>query len=427
MAVPLSAQAECDSWSREEDEELRVVVGREGTGRWREKAEEFSTGREADSLRLRWAQLRPAGGPGAKRRKEVRGAADAKRRRKEARGAADAKRRRKEARGAADAPKRQRRVYEEVRWEQLEPSREHAADASSMSEAATTRARALLGRGAGPTRWGENCERWYPLEAQIAAAVADPGRLKQLVTVGRIVDRSHPCWDGQRPSYGAFAKRDLAPDTVLGVYGGVLRLSAEVAEREEAGQTLQHFGFNMSLTLQPVSTNSRWAAEDTGQGLTIDAGGCCNELAMVNDYRSDIGTAANRHFALPEKQRRQHPNVWPVEVWLKGQPQPVMVFIVGKEKIRKGQELYIDYSDSFWERFVSEQNADEGEVGDEKVAGKEGEKGEALCELLPVAFYPVRVDGESLERRIRYAPPSRISCAPNRLSDVLSVAVCWAR
>ena len=39
-----------------------------------------------------------------------------------------------------------------------------------MSEAATTRARALLGRGAGPTRWGENCERWYPLEAQIAAA-----------------------------------------------------------------------------------------------------------------------------------------------------------------------------------------------------------------------------------------------------------------
>ena len=393
---------ECDSWSREEDEELRIVVAREGAGRWHDKAEEFSTGREADSLRLRWAQLcRPAGGPGAKRRKE--------------------------ARGAADAPKRQRRVYEEVRWEQLEPSREHAADASSMSEAAATRARALLGRGAGPTRWGENCERWYPLEAQIAAAVAEPERLQQLGTVGRIVDRSHPCWDGQRPSYGAFAKRDLAPDTVLGVYGGVLRLSAEVAEREEAGQTLQHFGFNMSLTLQPVSTNSRWAAEDTGQGLTIDAGGCCNELAMVNDFRSDIGTAANRHFALPEKQRRQHPNVYPVEVWLKGQPQPVMVFIVGKEKIRKGQELYIDYSDSFWERFVSEQNADEAEVGDEKAVEEDGEKGEALCELLPVAFYPVRVDGESLERRIRYAPPSRTSCAANRLSDVLSVTVCWAR
>jgi hypothetical protein len=199
MAVPLSAQAECDRsepdadeaevilaggsepqnnsegsgedpWSREEDEALRVVVAREGAGRWHEKAEGFSTGRAPDSLRLRWAQLsRPAGG-GAKCRKEVRGAADAKRRRKEARGAADAK--------------RQRRVYEEVRWGQLEPSREHAADASSMSEAAKRRARALLGRGAGPTRWGANCDRWYPLESQIAAAVAEPERLPQLLTVG---------------------------------------------------------------------------------------------------------------------------------------------------------------------------------------------------------------------------------------------------
>ena len=212
---------------------------------------------------------------------------------------------------------------------------------------------------------------------------------------------------------------------MLGAYGGVLRLSTEVAEREEAGTTLRHFGFDLSLTLQPVRTNSRWAAEDTGQGLAIDAGGCCNELAMVNDYRSDIGTAANRHFARPDKQLRQRPNVYPVEVWLEGQPQPAMVFIVGEETIRKGQELYTDYSDSFWERFVSEQNADEAGVGGETVVGKDGEEGEALCEPLPVAFYPVRVDGESLERRIRCAPPSRMSCAANRLSDVLSVTVCW--
>ena len=51
---PLSSPAGAEPWSPEEDEELRTVVEREGPGKWRQKAEAFSTTRSEGALRRRW-------------------------------------------------------------------------------------------------------------------------------------------------------------------------------------------------------------------------------------------------------------------------------------------------------------------------------------------------------------------------------------
>ena len=51
------------SWTAEEDEELRQLCIRDGTGNWSQKAEDFSTRRTANALRHRWANfIHGAGG-----------------------------------------------------------------------------------------------------------------------------------------------------------------------------------------------------------------------------------------------------------------------------------------------------------------------------------------------------------------------------
>ena len=56
------------SWTAEEDEELRQLCIRDGTGNWSQKAEDFSTRRTANALRHRWANFIHGGGAGGKDR-----------------------------------------------------------------------------------------------------------------------------------------------------------------------------------------------------------------------------------------------------------------------------------------------------------------------------------------------------------------------
>ena len=64
-----SAELPVVAWTREEDEELRALCVREGTGNWAQKSESFSTDRTANALRHRWANFINVGGAQDKRQR----------------------------------------------------------------------------------------------------------------------------------------------------------------------------------------------------------------------------------------------------------------------------------------------------------------------------------------------------------------------
>ena len=205
--------------------------------------------------------------------------------------------------------------FEKMAWLDLRPRRKYVADSSVGTPGAL--------RAAVPTKkkidqindWHElgeeriafadGAKQWRgKLDEQSIKDMADyPLLLQSLVVVGRIMDTDHPVWAGESPAYGAFAAQDIARHTVLGCYGGLTKLLSEHEKDQKARKGSDaHYGFDLSMT-----------GDDT---LVVDGHDSCNELAFVNDYRTDI-----ERYAEAWAQRRSF-NAAPVEVWLPSDTMP---------------------------------------------------------------------------------------------------------
>ena len=80
--------------------------------------------------------------------------------------------------------------------------------------------------------------------------------------------------------------------------------------------------------------------------MEIDGERGTNELAMINDYRSDVSEQALLQDALQQRS----PNAEAVEVWLDGDALPSVVFVSSKA-IAKHAEITIDYGAEYWRGF----------------------------------------------------------------------------
>ena len=72
-----------------------------------------------------------------------------------------------------------------------------------------------------------------PLREQILEAAREPQRAVQSrVGVALITDEWHSAYSHTHPQYLAYAKADLPAQTLLGFYGGVIKLESECVEQE---------------------------------------------------------------------------------------------------------------------------------------------------------------------------------------------------
>eukprot|EP01043_Picozoa_sp_COSAG02_P003279 COSAG02_NODE_79_length_40228_cov_18.435762_34_plen_392_part_00 len=165
----------------------------------------------------------------------------------------------------------------------------------------------------------------------------------KLVGVGRITDRWNPAWKDpaeEEPCQLAFARKEIAEGTVLGVYSGEVMLRSESYNREREAP-LAYRGKSIDLAM-----TSEWGDD----ALVIDANRQCNELAFINDYRTDI-----KNYDDHTLQTRE-PNVQFVEVMLKNDCVPT-VAVATLRAVRKNEELLLDYGDSYWAHKLTETKA----------------------------------------------------------------------
>jgi hypothetical protein len=116
---------------------------------------------------------------------------------------------------------------------------------------------------------------------QIVAQVLNIVRLKHrvghVVGVGVIRSRHNPAFVEGTESYLAYAKKGLQTDTVLGVYGGVVRCACDLHETKQPDELI-------GKTID-ISVSRDWTEREA---LVVDGNTTCNELAMCNDYRTNI-------------------------------------------------------------------------------------------------------------------------------------------
>ncbi|KAI7869771.1 hypothetical protein BDF14DRAFT_1780660 [Spinellus fusiger] len=126
---------------------------------------------------------------------------------------------------------------------------------------------------------------------------------RRTIKIKSITDKKHPCCG----AYGLFAAQTLQPHQLVLDYLGVV----EYQTHDTASDYVLHFG----------------------NGISIDANVCGNEARFCNDFRG-IGSAPNVCF-----QTYQHEQTKRIRIG---------IFVLGKGKIRKGEELLISYGKSFW-------------------------------------------------------------------------------
>ena len=136
-------------------------------------------------------------------------------------------------------------------------------------------------------------------------------------TCVRILPITHPCSHPARGQSGLFAARDLAPDSLILDYSGLVHSSAEADV---------HSSYDLSL--------------DRHRGIGIDAARMGNEARFVNDYRGIY----------------DHPNAEFRERLVDGEKRmSVYVLPSGRsgryrKGIRKGAEICVSYGKGFWQR-----------------------------------------------------------------------------
>jgi hypothetical protein len=216
----------------------------------------------------------------------------------------------------------------EVNWDTLLPRREYCLDSASATRNAREEC-GLLTQDEGDSvefdfeRDGNAADA--SLKAQLRKMIEDPSRLSQHVGVAKIINENNPAWHSkEKPGYFAFAKRNFAPGTVLGFYGGMTSTAAEVE--------LHYSDYTFDLT----------------EHLVIDARYKCNELAFVNDYRSDVV-----NYDKPSEQARP-PNCEAFNFWKLDEDKPRIAYLC-LTNIGVGEEILIDYGKTYWQEQVMQE------------------------------------------------------------------------
>ena len=174
-----------------------------------------------------------------------------------------------------------------------------------------------------------------PLREQILEAAREPQRAVQSrVGAALITDEWHSAYSHTHPQYLAYAKAYLPAQTLLGFYGGVIKLESECVEQE-----IQPSMAGRALELLPREGKSCGGHE----AVVIDANHRCNELAMANDFRTNIDAP---DVAWCQDRR---PNAEPLVVWLATEPVP-RVAIVTTRALSHGEEITMDYGAQYWLR-----------------------------------------------------------------------------
>ena len=82
--------------------------------------------------------------------------------------------------------------------------------------------------------------------------------------------KGNPAWRADAPAYMTFAKEKFPADTVLGMYSGVVRAGTGPCRSDSCFDLVD-------------------GSAHIDAGIPLDGGGIarCNELAFVNDYRTN--------------------------------------------------------------------------------------------------------------------------------------------
>ena len=152
----------------------------------------------------------------------------------------------------------------------------------------------------------------------------------------------HPCsryGDPKEPHFGLFATRDIASNTVICQYSGLVQRETKESFGENAP-----YGFK----LNGIDSFLEASGEKTGPyeySYILDAAKFFNEGALINDVRNDLLEDCDDLPAAFEQ------NCQFAEVSYNGWPH---VLLISTKAIEKGQELLTDYSYEYWVRFRNE-------------------------------------------------------------------------
>eukprot|EP01052_Picozoa_sp_SAG31_P030287 SAG31_NODE_3094_length_4682_cov_26.831333_2_plen_520_part_00 len=155
-------------------------------------------------------------------------------------------------------------------------------------------------------------------------------RVHSGISVDKIDDRSNPAH--LQKGVTCVADR-IAADTILGIYGGIIKRAIDC---DEESNPPEYRGRQIEL----MSTRD-WG-QDGRDSLVVDGNHACNELAMVNDYRTNT-----KQYNDPTMQEREA-NARMLEVQFPDEQIPCIVFI-SLQELKKGTEVLIDYGNKYWE------------------------------------------------------------------------------
>ena len=230
-------------------------------------------------------------------------------------------------------------VYEEVEFgEILQGSRPYTLNPTSIVSPAAAAALHPAIPVWNDTEDGESFRRvgssvvhpaWVGvLDQDVVRAKVEPTLLSSLVGVGRIVDQNHSAFihrTGEH-AYLAFSKHDLPAHTVLGFYGGHVKLLSE-------GRAQERWPLRAGKTMGMLDLT-----------LVVDGNHAGNELNYVNDFRQDV-----THWDDSSRQNGSAANAAVVEVWFADERAPRLMF-VSVSPLEVGAEITIDYGITSWRK-----------------------------------------------------------------------------
>lgn len=195
-------------------------------------------------------------------------------------------------------------------------------------------------------------------------------------------------------SYGLFAGDIIPPNTFLRPYLGVLHLKQDSDDRSEYDLTLTHDPRLPSLT------TSDGDAPQPGQNIYIDSRHWANETRFINDYR---GIADRPNVEFRSFLQRQ-PGADEKEQALKFQ-----MGVWSVKPIKRGEELVINYSKTFWtQQHIVDQTAElVARLEAEASAEAERQRLAALATVDPIQARLDRARTRITQTRPPYRPPPR--------------------
>ena len=254
----------------------------------------------------------------------------------------------------------------------------------------------------------------------------DPRRLGALVGVARC-GHGHPAFDNGR-GYLAYVKQDKPAGTVLGCYGGVTRLDGDEVD---SGHGRAHCQFGLNVSIPPadsVEQSSQSLSQSLSQSqgpeedeepparrhLFIDADKTANELAFLNDYRTDVvnyDKPAKQEGHVRGKKLNPRINVAPLIVLLKDDIIPRMLFVT-TQAVRQNEELMLDYGNEFWEFELK--NASQASQSSQEEGSQASQEQGSQASQASQASQPLRRRNSGLGRAM-LSPTARANSAGAKL------------